>query len=103
MTHANVFFSVEDRKSAEERDLEEKIARLNKELARTSEELARASKISAETEIAASESALTAERARQDAQRMQEEYESRRRVEEYHIPGGPVSLRLIVCEIWVFA
>ena len=65
------YFAADDQKSVEERELEEKIAQLNKQLARAAEELSRATQISSDAEHAAAESALSAERARQDAQRIQ--------------------------------
>ena len=63
--------TADERRSVEERELEEKIAELNRQMARVAEELTRAEQISSETELAATQSALVAEKARHDAQQIQ--------------------------------
>ena len=55
----------------EERELENKLAQLNRELARAGEELSRSSAVSTETELAATEAGLAAQRAAEEARLMQ--------------------------------
>lgn len=59
------------RMGLDERELEARLAVLNKELAKAAEELVRASSISVESETAAVQAALVAERAAEEAAKIQ--------------------------------
>ncbi|XP_060552931.1 death domain-containing protein 1-like isoform X2 [Ruditapes philippinarum] len=72
----------EDTQSIEERELREKLARLNAQVAQANAELAEALRLSAETEHTAVEAQLAAERAKEEAKNIQEEIAFREKVEE---------------------
>ncbi|XP_053387400.1 death domain-containing protein 1-like isoform X2 [Mercenaria mercenaria] len=72
----------EDTQSIEERELREKLARLNAQVAQANAELAEALRLSAETEHTAVEAQLAAERAKEEAKNIEEEIAFRAKVEE---------------------
>ena len=66
-----IFFAGNQRMSYEERELQLKLANLNKEVAKAAEELARAAQITLESESAAVEASTVAEQAAVEAKRIQ--------------------------------
>lgn len=72
--------SDDDTQSIEEKELREKLARLNAQVAQANAELAEALRLTAETESSAVEAQLAAERAKEEAKNIQEEIEFRAKV-----------------------
>lgn len=72
----------DETQSIEEKELREKLARLNAQVAQANAELAEALRLSAETEHTAVEAQLAAERAKEEARNIQEEIAFREKVEE---------------------
>ena len=87
-----MYLSTDDEvQSIEERELTEKLARINAQVAQANAELADALRLSAETESTAVEAQLAAERAKEEAKNIQEEIAFRAKV-------GTVRS---VCILWV--
>ncbi|XP_060082127.1 death domain-containing protein 1-like [Ylistrum balloti] len=71
----------DDEASVEERELTEKLTRLNAEVAKANADLSEALRLSAETESTAVKAQLAAERAKEEAKRIEEELELKSKVE----------------------
>ena len=79
--HQYILILLDDQvQSIEERELTEKLAKLNAQVAQANAELAEALRLSAETESTAVEAQLAAERAKEEAKNIQEEIEFRAKV-----------------------
>ncbi|XP_061190143.1 death domain-containing protein 1-like [Saccostrea echinata] len=72
----------DDLQSVEERELTEKLAKLNAEIAKANSDLSEALRLSAETESTAVRAQIAAERAKEEAKRIEEEVELRAQLEE---------------------
>lgn len=72
----------DDLQSVEERELTEKLAKLNAEIAKANSDLSEALRLSAETESTAVRAQIAAERAKEEAKRIEEEVELRAKQEE---------------------
>ena len=81
-------FLDDDTQSIEEKELQEKLARLNAHVAKANAELAEALRLSAETENTAAEAQLAAERAKQEAKNIEEEIEFRAKVSAIDLFNG---------------